>query len=85
MFASVATNVAAYRRKQHKDEEWIISLIIEAWELLLLSTIQVALNSFNGSYAGMSFMYSYCIIDEGNLGKNFLSQFYFIKSHYCIS
>jgi hypothetical protein len=30
MFASVATNVVAYRRKEHKDEEWIISLIIEA-------------------------------------------------------
>jgi hypothetical protein len=85
MYASVATNVATYRRKQHKAEEWIISLIIEAWELLLLSAIQVALNLFNGSYACMSFMYSYCIIDEGNLGKNFLIQFYFIKSHYCIS
>jgi hypothetical protein len=30
MFASVATNVVAYRRKQHKVEEWIISIIIEA-------------------------------------------------------
>jgi hypothetical protein len=35
----------------------------------------------NGSHAGMSFYYSYCIIVEGNLGKNFLSQSYFIKSH----
>jgi hypothetical protein len=35
MFASVATNVSAYRRKQHRAEEWIISLKIEAWELLL--------------------------------------------------
>jgi hypothetical protein len=59
MFASVATNVAAYRRKQHKVEEWIIRLIIEAWEHLLLSTIHVALNSFNDNYEGMSFMYSY--------------------------
>jgi hypothetical protein len=79
MFASVATNVVAYRRKEHKYEEWITSLKIEAWEILLLSTIQVALNSFNGSYAGMSFMYSYCIIDEWNLVKNLFIQFYFIK------
>jgi hypothetical protein len=35
----------------------------------------------NGSHAGMSFYYSFCIIAEGNLGKNFLSQSYFIKSH----
>jgi hypothetical protein len=79
MLASVATNVATYRRKQHKAKEWIISLIIEAWDILLLSTIQVELNSFNGSYAGMIFMYSYCIIDEGNLGKNFPIQILFYK------
>jgi hypothetical protein len=84
MFASVATDVVAYGRKQHKDEVLIIRLIKEAWELLLSSANQVASNSFNGSYAGMSFIYSYCIIDEGNLGKNFLSQIYFIKSQYCI-
>jgi hypothetical protein len=72
MYASDDTNVATYRMKQHKVEEWIIGLIIEAWELLLLSSIQVALNSFNDSYASMSLMYSYCIIDYGNLGKNFL-------------
>jgi hypothetical protein len=47
MFASDSSNVVAYRRKQHKAKVWIIRLIIEAWELLLLSTIQVALNSFN--------------------------------------
>ena len=85
MYANAPTNVATYRRKQHKVEEWIISLIIEARDILLLLAIQVALNSFNGSYASMSFIYSYFIIDEGNLGKNFLNQFYFIKSHYCIS
>jgi hypothetical protein len=72
MFESVATNVVAYRRKQHKDEEWIISLIIESWELLFLSTIEVVLNSFNDGYASMSCMYSYCIIYEGGLGNNFL-------------
>jgi hypothetical protein len=56
MVASVANNVVAYRRKQQKVEVWIIRLITEAWELLLLSASQVALNLFNGSYAGMSFM-----------------------------
>jgi hypothetical protein len=40
MFASVATNVVSYRRKQHKVEVWIIRLIIEAWELLLLSVFR---------------------------------------------
>jgi hypothetical protein len=49
MFANVATNVDAYRRKQYKVEVWIIRIIIEAWELLFLSDIQVALNSFNGN------------------------------------
>jgi hypothetical protein len=47
MVASVVNNVVAYRRKQHKVEVWIIRIVIEAWEILLLSTIHVALNSFN--------------------------------------
>jgi hypothetical protein len=44
-----------------------------------IPTSQVALNLFNGSYAGMNFMYLYCIIVEGNLGKNSLSQSLFYK------
>jgi hypothetical protein len=39
-----------------KLEVWIIRLITEAWEILLLSSSHVALNLFNGSYASMSFM-----------------------------
>jgi hypothetical protein len=38
MIVSVANNVVEYGRKQQKYEVWIIRLIKEAWELLLLST-----------------------------------------------
>jgi len=56
MFSSVATDVFAYGRKQQTVEVLITRLIKEAGELLLLSTIQVALNSFNGSYASKYFI-----------------------------
>jgi hypothetical protein len=55
MAASVANNVVAYRRKQQKVEVWIIRLITEAWELLLLSASQVALNLFNGKLCRYEF------------------------------
>jgi hypothetical protein len=73
MFTSDATDVPTYGRKEHKVEVLIIRLIKEEWELLLSSANQVASKSFNESYAGMIFIYSYFIIDEGNLGKNFLN------------
>jgi len=55
MIASVANNVFVYGREQQKAKVWIIRLIKKAWELLLLSATQVALNLFNDIYAGMSF------------------------------
>jgi len=39
MVASAANNVVAYRRKERKVEVWIIRIIKEAWEILLLSNI----------------------------------------------
>jgi len=79
MFASIVDDVVAYGRKQDKAEVLIIILIKEAWELLLSSANQVASNLFNGSYEGKYFIKLCCIIDEGNLGKNSLSQIYFIN------
>jgi hypothetical protein len=80
MFASVV----AYGRKQQKSEVLIIRPIKEEWEILLSSTNQVESNSFKGNYAGKYFIKLCCIIVEGNLGKNPLSQSYYIKSQYCI-
>jgi hypothetical protein len=39
-----------------------------------IPTNQVASNKLNDNYAGMNLMYLCCIIVEGNLGKNSLSQ-----------
>ena len=66
MITSATTVVVAYGGKQQKDEVLIIRLIKEAWELLLLSTNQLASKLFNDNYACMSFMYFCCIIIEGN-------------------
>jgi hypothetical protein len=35
----------------------------------------------NGSHVGMSFITLFAYSLKGNLGKNFLSQIYYIKSH----
>ena len=57
MFASLADNVVAHGRKQKKVGMLNYKAGKEAWELLLSSANQVALNSFNGSHAGKYFSF----------------------------
>jgi len=55
------SSVDAYGGKQYKSEVFIIKLIKEPWELLLLSAKEVASKLLNGSYVGMILMY-FCFL-----------------------